>query len=206
MRLLLLISVLALSCASCTAPARKYSAPDFKRVDAAATRLSAAHGKLAATTARAETKLAAAQKNADAIAEHSASIISLVDQLAKLAPPEMQPRVADLKTAVQSEQIETGDLVTNLSGAQTEIGRLKQKEIPEAIAAKSESDAAVAAVKIDARKTADAATSESSRRYKAESQLLSHKIFKWVFRIGGGLIVVVIIALFIAGKISVVRI
>lgn len=201
--LLPLLVAITIACGGCVAPARSYSAPDFTKVDAAAKHLSEAHGKIAATTARAETKLAAGQKNADTLAEHSATIINLVDELTRLAPPELQPRFAGLKTAVQADQAEAGELVTNLAGAQKEVGQLKSKDIPEAVAAKAESDAAIATVKTESKKTAADATNESLRRYKAESQLISQKIWKWAWRIGGGSIVLVVILLFVAGKISI---
>lgn len=202
MRLLLLISFLALSCAGCTAPAKKYSAPDATRVAASTRRFSESVAKSSAIAARAKSHVEAAQKAAGAEAAESATIINLVDELAGLVPPELKGKVEELKQSVDRQQAAAGDLATHLSGAQADHEQLAKQN--------AESTAAEIALKSDQAKyqagaaaIAAAATNESARRYRAESQLIQQKIWRLAWRIGGGLIVLVVIVLFIAGKISI---
>lgn len=205
LRSLAVLTAVALCVGGCATKPKTWSAPDSKRVDAASRRLSDAEKKVSETADRAEARIVAAQKNTDKLAAHSASVIRLVKELGLLVPPELKPKADALEAAVDAQQSEEGDLVTNLSGARSEMELLRKKDLPEVRNAKQESDDAVAEYKGKAALIAADATAERAARIAAERQLSREKWMRLLWKIGGGFLVLGLIALvvlFALGKIS----
>lgn len=179
---------IALVFSNCATRPKTYTAPDARR-------LTTAIDKAAATEARARAHIESAQKKADELSVTSASVLAQVKELKALVPPELLPKVEALEQNANLQLVQEGEIETHLAGARSEHGTLT-KELVESKAAKLE-------YTFKAETLATVATKSDKARYDAQSQLIQQKIFKWVFRIGGGLIVILVIVLFVAGKLSI---
>jgi hypothetical protein len=196
MRFLLVVpAAAAMLFASCATKPTVYQAPDASKVAATTKRLSAAIAKQAETTARVEAKAQEAQESSDRIAEHSASVLQIIRELEPFIPAEQRPKFDELKTAADAQIAEEGKLATIQAGERGEIEQLKKDN---ALVVK-ERDRLVQVdlpkYQADAKKTADAATRESAEKVEYKKQLTSQKILGWLWKLGGGAVVLVIIAL-----------
>lgn len=196
------LAALALCGGGCVSPAKTFHAPDPAKVIASTKRLSDSVAKATATAERAAAHVQAAQKAADIVAAESASGLSLINELLGLVPPELKGKVENLRESFDRQQVAEGDLSVQLSGAQKEHEQLA-KENAESKAAKIALESDQGKYQGAASQLALAATKSDQARYAAQSQLIQQKIWRWAWRIGGGLIVLVIILLFVAGKISI---
>jgi hypothetical protein len=187
---------------SCATRPKTYTAPDATKVTAATKRLAAAIAKSGETAVRVEAKVREAQENFDRVAASSVSVLAQVHDLEQLVPAELKPRVADLKSAINAQIVDQDKTSESLSGARTELAEFK-KDVGEMNAAKVELQSAQTKYQSDAAIVAIAATSERNHRIAAEKQLTQQKIFKWLWRIGGGAVVGGVILLFVTGKLSI---
>jgi hypothetical protein len=208
MRFLLVLFAAALLPACATRPTI-YRAPDSSKVAATTKRLSAAIDRESETWDRAQTKVQAAQKSYDKIAGHSASVLQLIKELEPFIPDEQKEKFDELKTSADAQITEEGNLSVSITGANGEIEQGK-KDHTVVVQERDNLKEDQASYQEAAGKIADDATAES-REKSAEidaikKQLTSQKILKWVWRIGGGAIVIGIIALFVTGKISIAAI
>lgn len=169
---------IALSFTACATRQKTYAPPDATKVNASAKRLSAAVTKASDTAIRAQAKVAEAQQSADRVAADSVTVINQVNELAKLVPPELLPKVTDLQTAVEAQQIEEGNLSTHLAGAQKEQAQLT-KDLDEAKAAKIELQTNQAKYQADAQGLADDASVERNARIADEKKLSWYRWHWW---------------------------
>jgi hypothetical protein len=172
------LSVLSVLClAGCATRPKTYQPPDTRR-------LTAAVEKAAATEARARVHIERAQKSADKIAVTSASAVTQAKELLALVPLELRPRVEALQKDLDSQLAEEGSLSVSLAGARTEHGTLV-KDLAEAKIAKLEHEERD-------KELAQAATEERNYRIAAEEQLSSQRWFGWLWKLGTGLLVVIV--------------
>lgn len=179
--------------------AGNHKPPSSARMDAATRRLSSAIDKAQGTEERARGHVEAARKAADKEAVVSASLLGQVNELIAVLPPELKARGEALKQAVDDDQIAIGEIVTHVDGAQHEHGTLT-REIAEVKGAKLELETEQAAYKGEVAKVTD-------KWNAAEKQLAKEKVFRWLWRIGGGFVVLLIVVgviLFFTGKLGVV--
>jgi hypothetical protein len=205
MRFPVLLCAVALLSVSCASRPTVYTAPDASHVAATTKRLSAAIAKSEATRVRAEAKVQAAQESSDKIAGHSASVLNLIRELEPFIPAAQKPKFDELKKSADAQIVEEGTLSATIAGARGEIAQLAKDHADEV----KERDQLIvdqAKYQADAKKIADAATEESAQKVEYQKQLISQKIFKWAWRIGGGAIVIAIVALFVTGKLSIAAI
>lgn len=201
----LIVIAIATALTSCATRPKTYAPPDATQVTATTKRLSDAVTKASETATRAERHVKQAQKANDQVAAESATVVNLVNELAKLVPPELAPKVDELKGAVDRQQVATGELTLHLSGAQSEHEQLTKDNL-ESWAAKIALQVAQARYQADAKQIAQHATDERNARIAAEKQLSREKWARLFWKIGGGFLVLGIIALFIlwlAGKWSI---
>jgi len=196
-----LVLLAALLLAGCAAKPRIHSAPDPAKMNAAARRLSDAIDTSSQTAERAAVHIEAAQKAAAVEAAASATVVNLVNELAGLVPPELREKVTELQGSLERQQSATGEIVTHVAGAQQEHEQLRV-ENKATLEAKKDLETRQAQYVTDAGKLAIVATKSDQARYDAQSQLIKEKIFKWVFRIGGGALVLLVIVLLVTGKLS----
>lgn len=191
-----LMAAAALLFSSC---AGRHKPPSSARMDAATKRLSTAIDKAQATEVRASGHVEAARKAADKEAVASASVLTHLNELLKVLPPELKARGDALKQAVDEDQAVIGEIVTHVDGAQREHGTLT-KEIAEVKGAKVELETEQGKYKGEVAKVTD-------KLNAAEKQLVKEKVFRWLWRIGGGFVVLLIlggVVLFFTGKLGVV--
>lgn len=191
-----LFSLAAAAClTSCASKPTVYQAPDASKVAATTKRLSAAIAKQAETTVRVEAKAQEAQQSSDRIAAHSASVINLLRELEPFIPAEQKPKFDELKTSADAQIVEEGKLATIQA---TERGEIEQLKKDNALVVQ-ERDRLVQVdlpkYQADAKKIADNATRESAEKVEYRKQLTSQKILGWLWKLGGGAVVLVIVAL-----------
>lgn len=175
-RLVLALGAL-ISLSSC---ATHYLAPSNAKLEASTKRLSSAVTKATNTAERARTHVEAARKAADKEAVASASVLTQLDELLKVLPPELKARGDALKVAVIEDQGAIGEIVTHVDGAQREHGQLG-KDLVEAHAAKLQVD-------VDKQEYYDAADKLAAKATK-ESEALAwyrrHFFLGWAIFITG---------------------
>lgn len=179
--------------------AGNHKPPSSARMDAATRRLSSAIDKAQGTEERARGHVEAARKAADKEAAASATLLGQVNELVQLLPPELKARGEALKAAVNEDQTAIGEIVTHVDGAQREHGTLT-REIAEVKGAKLELETEQTAYKKEVAVV-------TNKWNAAEKQLAKEKVFRWLWRIGGAFVVLLIlvgIGLAIAGKLGVV--
>jgi hypothetical protein len=202
-------TAIALCVSSCASRPTVYTAPDASHVTATTKRLSAAIEKESATWDRAEAKVQAAQQSSDKIAGHSASVLNLIRELEPFIPEAQKPKFEELKKSADAQIVEEGNLSATIAGAQGEIAQGK-KDHAVVVKERDQLKDDQAEYQAGAQRTAQAATSESAAKSaeinRLKGQLTSQKILKWIWRIGGGALVIGIIVLFVTGKISIAAI
>jgi hypothetical protein len=179
---LIAILVAAMAFSSCATQHKTYRPPSNVKLEASTKRLAAAVEKATSTAERARGHVEAARKAADKEATSSASVLTQLDDLLKVLPSELKAKGDALKEAVVHDQIDIGEIVTHVDGAQREYYA-------------------------NAGKLAKDATDEREARIKAEAQLVKEKWIRILWKIGGGFVVLLIIAgvvLFFTGKLGVV--
>lgn len=193
MRFLALIGCAVLLC-SCATAHKTYLPPSNAKVTASTKKVvdgaTAAH----ATSRAAKAYVEAAQKHNDALLVTGLDLQQKLDAIIKIAPPELQSALAAVKADSTDMQAHADRLKTELDGAHT-----KQDET-EAHQVKLDQD--ISQLKIDqgqyeanAQTLATNATNEREARITAEGQLLKQKILGWIWKLGGGAVVIGIIAL-----------
>lgn len=168
--------------------AHTYKAPSNAKLEASTGRLSSAVAKASNTEQRASAHVDAAKKAADKEAASSASVLTTLDDLLKVLPPELKAKGDALKTAVQNDQADIGEIVTHVDGAQTEHGQLK-KELLEARSADAQ-------VKIDKQQyyaDADKLALTATKQSKSLTWYRWHWWGSWI-TLGAGVIVCIIAA------------
>lgn len=195
MRLLAFIGC-AVLLSSCATPHKTYQPPSNAKVTASTKKVTdgatAAHSASRAAKAHVE----AAQKHNDALLVTGLDLQQKLDAIIKLAPPELQPALAEVKSDATDMQAHGDGLKTELDGAHA-----KQDEVEKH---QTKLDQDIAQLKIDqgqyqasAQTLATDATNEREARITAEGQLLKQKILGWLWKIGGGAVVIGIIALIV---------
>lgn len=174
-----------------------YLPPSNAKVTASTKRVTdgaaAAHSSSRAAKAHVE----AAQKHNDALLVTGLDLQQKLAAIIKLAPPEFQSALAEVKGDATDMQAHADGLKTELDGAHA-----KQDET-EAHQTKLDQD--IVQLKTDqgqyqanAQTLATNATNEREARITAEGQLLKQKIFGILWKLGGGAVVILIIALIVA--------
>lgn len=169
--------MLALFCVSC---ATTFHAPSNAKLEASTKRLSNAVTKATDTAERARTRVEAAQKAADKEATVSASVLTQLDELVQVLPPELKARGRALKATVADEQAAVGEIVTNVNGAQIEHVQLT-KDLAEAKAAKLQ-------VEVDKREYyagADILAAKATKDSKKLAWYRLHFFLGWAIFISG---------------------
>jgi hypothetical protein len=207
MRYSILLAAAAVLLSSCVTRPKIYKAPDPTRVIATSKRLSAAIDRANETTVRAETKVQEAQASADRVAGHSASVLQLIRELMPNIPTELMPKFVELEKSADAQVQEEGILATSISGARGEIIQLKKDQA--AVVKERDQLVQVDQPKLfaDGQEIAREATNERNFRIAAEKQLVQQKIFGLLWKIGGVvaiLLVVAVVLLAIFGKLGIV--
>lgn len=143
--------------------------------------------KAHAAARAAKSHVEAAQKHADAIAAGSTDVIQKLEAIIKAAPPELQPSLVEVKTAVLELQQHDQQLQTELAGARAKHDELEQHQMT--------LDSDISQLKIDqgsyhveANGLAIDATNEREARIKVETKLSWYRWHWWgswvVFALG----------------------
>jgi chromosome segregation ATPase len=200
---------LAFCAGGCATRPTVYKAPDNSKVTATTKRLAAAIDRENETRVRAEAKVEKAQQSSDRVAVQSASVLNLIRELKLLVPEELKPKVEALESAQNEELQDTGVLSVQLADVRGEITQLRADQAF-VVREKDQLKEDQAEYQASAERTAQAATAESADKSaeidRIKGQLVQQKIWKWVWRIGGGAVVIGIVALFLTGKISIAAI
>lgn len=181
---------------NCSTPHKTYLPPSNAKVTASTKKVTdgaaAAHG----TQRQAKQHVVAAQKHNDALVVTGLELQKKLDAIIKIAPPELQPALAAVKADATAIQNDADDLKTELDGAH------KKQDETEAHQVKLDQD--IAELKIHqgqyestAQTLATDATNEREARITAEKQLFKEKIFSFLWKLGGGALVLGIIALIV---------
>lgn len=181
-----LIVLCGLFLSSC---ATTFHAPNNAKLEASTKRLSAAVTKATNTAERARIHVEAARKAADKEAISSASVLTQLDDLLKVLPPELKAKGDSLKAAVDQDQTDVGEIVVHVDGAQKEHGQLA-KDLFEASAAKLQ-------VEIDKQEyyeKADKLAAIATKDSKALAWYRRHFFLGWAIFISG-IIACVVLAL-----------
>jgi outer membrane murein-binding lipoprotein Lpp len=186
----------ALAFSGCATRPKTYHAPDATKFNAASKKLEANIEKTGATIELAQARVSAAQKNYDEVATASIDVRDRVVALAKVVPPEILPEVNQLLTVVEEKIRKEGELSENLKGAYSEIEQAKKFNADSATF-KAEVQSHFETYQRGAIQNATDATDERNKRIVAEKKVIQQKIFRWLWRIGGGVIILSIIGLFI---------
>lgn len=199
-----------ISCAllfgSCVAPAKKFKAPSDVKVKATQKVLTEKQVQARATAKKAREATLKAQRSARDLIALANNVKDKLGILLGKVPPELIPMVTDIQTAHEAETKQEEQVRTDVADAVAWNTRLEehQKEEEKArvdtISAADEYAGAAAGL-------AQEATDADARRYKAESQLLKEKVYRILWKIGGGLfvtILIVVIALWLFGKLGLV--
>lgn len=171
------ISALCLLLGAC---ATTFHAPNNAKLEASTKRLSTAVTKATNTAERARTHVEAARKAADKEATSSASVLTQLNDLLKVLPPELKAKGDALKAAVDQDQADIGDIVLHVDGAQKEHGQLA-KDLFEASAAKLQVEINKQEYYENADKLAAIATKDS----KALAWYRLHFFLGWAIFISG---------------------
>lgn len=188
MKWLALLSVVFVS--ACTSPHKTYQPPSNVKVTASTKK---AHESARAAKAHVD----AAQKHADAISVRSLDVQKKLDAIIKVAPPELQSALTAVKVDVTDMQTHEEGLHTELSGAQKRQDELENHQ--------NDLERNQAAYYVEAQTLANAATNERESLITVQKQLIQQKIFGWLWKIGGVLIILVIgllIFLWFTGKLA----
>jgi hypothetical protein len=191
---------------ACATTHKTYQPPPNAKLEASTKRLSEAVARASNATERVTSHVVAARKAADKEATSSATVLTQLEDLIKVLPPELKAKGDALKKAVVEDQGDIGEIVTHVDGAQTELGQLR-KYVDEAKSADAQVKTDKNEYYRNAQKLANDATSEREARIKAESQLVKEKWIRILWRIGGGLIVALIsgvVILYFTGKLGIV--
>jgi len=188
------LAAVAFSADGCATRAKTYHAPDATKFNASSKKLGANIEKTAETIERAQARVAAAQKNYDEVASASLDVRDRVVKLAQAVPPETLPEINQLLAVVDAKIQKEGELSENLTGAYSEIEQAKQYNADSATFRSAlQSDFEV--YQRGAIQNAADATAERNLRIKAEQQLAKEKWLRLFWRIGGGVLVLGLIAL-----------
>jgi hypothetical protein len=186
----------------CVTRPKTYHAPDATKFKESAKKLEVNIEKTGATIDRAQLRVAAAQKDFDEVSSASIEVRDRVVELSKIAPPELLPKFEELLAIVDEKTKKEGELSQNLEGAYSEIEQAKKdNNVSETLRTSVLSDFEV--YQRGAIKNAADATNERNARIVAEKQVLREKIFRWIWRIGGGVVLLALVGVFIlwiAGK------
>ena len=176
----------------CATRPKTYAAPSAARVDASTERLGAAVAKAGETAARAEAKISAAQTSAQKIATGSAELVRQATALEAAAPPDLKPQVQELRARLDAQRAEETLLAASLAAAREEHATLRN-DVAEAAAAKAALQKDQAVYQTEARALAQTATEERTARVAAEREITSQKILGWLWKIGGGAVVLALV-------------
>jgi hypothetical protein len=160
--------------------AHVYHAPSNAKLEASTKRLSNAVTKASNTAERARAHVEAAQAAAKKEASTAEELSKQVNDLVRDLPPELRDRGEALKKAVQADQSEVGEIVTEVYGAQLEHVQLG-KDLFEATAAKLQ-------VKVDKQEyyeKADQLAAQATKDSKALAWYRLHWFLGWVIFISG---------------------
>lgn len=181
---------------SCSTPHKTYQPPSNAKVTASTKKVVDGAASAHSSARAAKTHVEAAQKHNDALLVTGLDLQQKLDSIIKIAPPELQSALTAVKGDATDMQNHAAGLQTELHGA-----HVKQDET-ESHQVKLDQD--IAQLKIDqgqyqssAQTLATDATNEREARITAESQLLKQKIWGWIWKLGGGAVVIGIIALII---------
>ena len=192
-----MLTVLAVSILSgCATKEQTYKPPDPTEVRKATKAVKEGIQKSRASVKEARAHIEDAQKNADTISTLSLTLHGKIDALAQIAPPELQPPIAEIRLDVEDlqkiETVLTNGLVqawqkndeasTHLAETDKHEGELEQKQL---------------AYYTEAQKLADNATDENKHRIDAEKKLSWYRWHWWGSWIvlGAGVVVCVIAAI-----------
>jgi hypothetical protein len=186
MRFRLLIFPAVLCFSSC---AHVYHAPSNAKLEASTARLSSAVAKASNTADRAKAHVDAARKAADKEATSSGTVLQELEALLKVLPPELKARGDSLKAAVVQDQIDIGEIVTQVDGAQHEHVQLT-KDLSDAKAA----DAQVKVDKQDYYEGADRLAAVATKQSKDLAWYRLHWWGSWI-ALASGIILCIAFAL-----------
>lgn len=174
----IVFAISALLCfSSC---AHVYHAPPNAKLEASTARLSNAVTKATNTAERARAHVDAARKAADKEATSSATVLSQLDDLLKVLPPELKAKGDSLKAAVVQDQSDIGEIVTHVDGAKSEHTQLT-KDLDEAASAKQQ----VAIDKQEYYADADKLAAQATKDSKALAWYRLHWFLGWAIFISG---------------------
>lgn len=201
-----LFSILVfLTLTGCVTRPKTYHAPDATKFNASSKKLGENIEKTGGTISRAQVRVSAAQKNYDQVASASVDVRDKVVAISKVVPLEFLPEINQLLAAVDAKILKEGELAGNLDGANAEIEQAKKDNAASAVF-KAEVQSHFETYQLRATQSAAIATEERNARIVAEKQIVQQKIFRILWKIGGGLLVLGIIALIVLwflGKVSI---
>lgn len=204
MRNALAILCCGLLIGACSTPHKTYHPPSNAKVTASTKRVTDGATAAHSSSRAAKLHVEAAQKHNDALLVTGLDLQQKLDAIIKIAPPELQPALAAVK-------IDATDMQTHADGMKVELdGAHKKQDETEAHQIKLDQD--IAQLKVDqgqyqanAQTLATDATNEREARITAEGQLLKQKILGWLWKLGGGAVVIgtiVLVILWFTGKLA----
>jgi len=181
---------------ACVTTHKTYQPPSNAKVEASTkqvkTDIAAAH-QLATDSRK---SVVEAQKNADTLTVTSATLEGKATELEAAVPDAFKPAMHEIVSGISEMQATEGTLTMNLAQSNTKNDALEAKlvqlETHESQLEQNQSE-----YYANAQKLANNATAEREFRIKAEDQLVKEKWIRILWKIGGGFVVLVIIALVI---------
>jgi chromosome segregation ATPase len=166
-----------------------YHAPSNAKLEASTKRLSNAVVKATNTAERAKAHVDAAKKAADKEATSSATVLTQLNDLLKVLPPELKGKGDALKTAVEKDQGDIGEIVTQVDGAENEHTQLT-KDLDEAKAADAQ-------VKVDKQQYYQGADKLAAVATKQSGALAWYRLHWWLgtFVAIGGIVLCIVLAI-----------
>lgn len=200
MRPIFVIFVAALLC-SCTTPEKTYHAPNDAHIVATTKTLNEKVQKAVQTAYKARQATSEAQESAKRLIGLAKTVSDKLEALRKNVPAEYRGAVEDVQTAEKAQSNEEAVIrqkTLDAAGHQTNL----EVQLNEAERARRAVIAAQDEYQLGAGEIARDATDESRRRFKAESQLLQQKLYRWLFRGALGTILIVGVLVVIAWKLG----
>lgn len=198
---LILLTLLTVGCVSSH---KTYKPPNNAKVVASTKKVKEGVDAVHKKAGEARGQVEDAQKSAEKIQLASVDVQKKLDEIIKVAPPELRPALALVKTDVSAMQTEQTLLFGFLTNA-----HLRQDELETLIVNLNlhvaELEANQNGYYAEAQGLANDATNEREGKIAVEKQLIQQKILSWLWKIGGGLFVVVLLvllAVFVAAKLG----
>lgn len=191
----ILLFIAALFITSCATPKRTYQPPDATEVNRLTGEVKSGITKSREAFKGGRTDIESSQKEVDALSLASVDLLKQIDELGKVAPAVLQPRIGSIKLGFDKFQSHEDALTSHLAAGWTKINDGEQVIIITQ-AKEIELEKKQAGYYAEAKTLADNATAENRARVSAEEKLHWYRMHWWGTWIacGAGIILFLVLA------------